>query len=79
MFDIAVFYGKMILAQVRLFTILHISGGFDMDFEAIKKAAEGYQADMSKFLSSIIDFMNHDVSMENVLDPTKKINELLGR
>ena len=31
------------------------------------------EADMSKFLASIIDFMNHDLSMENVLTPTEKI------
>ena len=31
------------------------------------------EADMSKFLASIIDFMNHDVSMSNVLTPTEKI------
>ena len=35
------------------------------------------EADMSKFLASIIDFMNHDISMENVLTPTEKIHELL--
>ncbi|MBQ8526995.1 MAG: ribose-phosphate pyrophosphokinase [Lachnospiraceae bacterium] len=35
------------------------------------------EADMSKFLASIIDFMNHDISMENVLTPTEKIQELL--
>ncbi len=37
------------------------------------------KADMSKYLASIIDFMNHDVSMGNVLNPTKKISELLER
>lgn len=35
------------------------------------------EADMSKFLASIIDFMNHDISMENVLTPTEKIHALL--
>jgi len=29
-------------------------GGFLMDFEAIKKAAQGYQADMTRFLRDII-------------------------
>ena len=28
---------------------------------------------------SIIDFMNHDVSMENVLTPTEKIQEILAK
>ena len=29
------------------------------------------KADMSKFMASIIDFMNHDVSVGNVLTPTR--------
>ncbi|MBE5881247.1 MAG: ribose-phosphate pyrophosphokinase [Lachnospiraceae bacterium] len=37
------------------------------------------EADMSKFLASIIDFMNHDISMENVLTPTEKIHEILRK
>jgi len=36
------------------------------------------EADMSKFLASIIDFMNHDLSMENVLTPTEKIQKILS-
>ncbi len=36
-------------------------------------------ADMSKFLASIIDFMNHDVSMYHVMTPTEKINEVLAK
>ncbi len=35
------------------------------------------EADMSKFMASIIDFMNHDVSMVNVLTPTEKIQNIL--
>lgn len=35
------------------------------------------EADMSKFLASIIDFMNHDLSMENVSTPTEKIQKIL--
>ena len=35
------------------------------------------EADMSKFLASIIDFMNHDLPMENVLTPTEKIQKIL--
>lgn len=35
------------------------------------------EADMSKFLASIIDFMNHDVSMSNVYTPTEKIHHIL--
>ncbi|MBE5869743.1 MAG: ribose-phosphate pyrophosphokinase [Lachnospiraceae bacterium] len=37
------------------------------------------EADMSKFMASIIDFMNHDVSMENVLTPTHKIQKFLAQ
>ena len=36
------------------------------------------QADMSKFLASIIDFSNHDVSMEMVQTPTEKIKKVLA-
>ena len=35
------------------------------------------EADMGKFLASIIDFMNHDSSMANVYTPTEKIREFL--
>ena len=37
------------------------------------------EANMSKFLASIIDFMNHDVSMQAVLTPTEKIRDILKR
>lgn len=37
------------------------------------------EADMSKFLTSIIDFMNHDVSLSNVHEPTEKIHEILAK
>ncbi|MBQ9990431.1 MAG: ribose-phosphate pyrophosphokinase [Lachnospiraceae bacterium] len=37
------------------------------------------QAKMSKFIASIIDFMNHDVSMENVYTPAEKIRRVLDR
>lgn len=36
------------------------------------------EADMSKFVASIIDFMNHDISMTNVLTPTEKIQKILS-
>lgn len=35
------------------------------------------EADMCKFMASIIDFMNHDLSMENVSTPTGKIQKIL--
>jgi len=36
------------------------------------------EADMSKFLSTIIDAMNHDVSINHVQSPTEKIHNLLA-
>lgn len=35
------------------------------------------EADMSKFVASIIDFMNHDVSLSNTLATTEKIHGIL--
>ena len=35
------------------------------------------EADMSKFMASIIDFMNHDVSLSNTLATTEKIHSTL--
>lgn len=37
------------------------------------------EADMSKFVASIIDFMNHDSSMSNVYTSTEKIHEILAK
>ena len=37
------------------------------------------EADMSKFMAQIIDFMNHDLSLTNVLTSTKKIQEVLDK
>lgn len=36
------------------------------------------EADMSKFLASIIDFMNHDISLGHVMTPTEKIQKVLA-
>ncbi len=44
----------------------------------IKKRPYFVEADMSKFLASIIDFMNHDISMGNVYTPTEKIQKILS-
>lgn len=35
------------------------------------------EADMSKFIASLIDFLNHDVSLTNTMAPTEKIQDLL--
>lgn len=37
------------------------------------------EADMSKFLASIIDFSNHDSSLGNVMTPTEKIHTILEK
>ncbi|NLG03590.1 MAG: ribose-phosphate pyrophosphokinase [Clostridia bacterium] len=37
------------------------------------------EANMSKFLASIIDFMNHDASMGHVLTTTEKIQNIIAR
>ncbi len=36
------------------------------------------EADMSKFITSLIDFMNHDVSLSNVIETTEKIQHFLN-
>ncbi len=36
------------------------------------------EADMSKFIASLIDFMNHDVSLSNVIETTEKIHHFLN-
>jgi ribose-phosphate pyrophosphokinase len=35
------------------------------------------EADMSNFISSLIDFMNHDASLSNVIDSTDKIHSFV--
>ena len=37
------------------------------------------EADMSKYLASIMDILNHDLSVEKVRSTTQKINQLLNR
>ncbi len=34
---------------------------------------------MSKFIASIINFMNHDASMSNIYTPTEKIRHILEK
>ena len=35
------------------------------------------EADMSKFIASLIDFMNHDASLSNVMATTDKMHSIL--
>ena len=37
------------------------------------------EADMSKFIAAIINSLNHNVSLENALTPTAKIQKLIKR
>lgn len=37
------------------------------------------EADMSKYLAQIIDYSNHDISMDNVRMPTERIREIMER
>ena len=37
------------------------------------------EADMSKFIASIINFMNHDASMSDIYTPTEKIHTILAK
>ena len=36
-----------------------------------------YEADMSIFLATIIDYLNHDASIASIMDPTEKIRALV--
>lgn len=37
------------------------------------------EADVSKFIAQIIDFMNHNISVANVITPTEKIHEVVNK
>lgn len=45
----------------------------------LSQRAYHIEADMSKFMASIIDFMNHDVSMQSVITPTEKIHDIVNK
>ena len=45
----------------------------------IKERPYFVEADMSSFLADVIDFMNHDVAMENVHTPAEKIHEVIEK
>jgi len=63
----------------------HANGDFDYVIttnltylpERVKEKPYLLVADVSKFLASIIDFSNHDVSLANALTPTDKIHEIV--
>jgi len=65
----------------------HENGDFDFVIttnltylpERVKEKSYLLVADVSKFLASIIDFSNHDVSLANALTPTDKIHEIVER
>lgn len=45
----------------------------------VKAKSYYLEADVSKFIAQIIDFMNHDLSIGNVITSTEKIHEVLDR
>ena len=45
----------------------------------LKSRRYSVEADMSKMIASIVDFMNHDSSMSNVYTSAEKIHEILER
>ncbi len=47
--------------------------------EELKSGPSYIEADMSKFLASLIDYSNHDVTMDKVITPTDKIHEILKK
>lgn len=47
--------------------------------EGLKDKPYYAEADMSKFIASIIDFANHDSSMANIYTPTEKIHQILNK
>lgn len=47
--------------------------------EEIKAKPYYIEADVSKFIAQIIDFMNHDTSVANVMTSTEKIHEVVAK
>ncbi|MBR6307183.1 MAG: ribose-phosphate pyrophosphokinase [Lachnospiraceae bacterium] len=45
----------------------------------VKSKSYYLEADVSKFIAQIIDFMNHDLSIGNVITSTEKIHEVLDK
>lgn len=45
----------------------------------LKEKPYYHEADVSKFIAQIIDFMNHDQSVTNVITSTEKINDVLTK
>ncbi|MEG0895132.1 MAG: ribose-phosphate pyrophosphokinase, partial [Oscillospiraceae bacterium] len=37
------------------------------------------EVDMSKYIAYIIDYLNHDESISELLNPVHRINKLLGK
>lgn len=46
---------------------------------AMKEKPYYLEADVSKFIAQIIDFMNHDISVSNVMTSTEKIHEAVDK
>lgn len=59
-----------------VFTRIICTNLTDLD-PKLQKRPYFQQADMSKFLAAIIDFINHDASISDVIEPTDKIHHFL--
>ena len=47
--------------------------------DEVKSKPYYIQADMSKFLATIIDYMNYDKSIANLMDPTDRMHDLIKK
>ena len=47
--------------------------------DSVKRKPYYLEADASKFMAQIIDFMNHDISVSNVMTSTDKIHEVVDK
>ena len=56
-----------------------ITTNFTWQDPALKQREWFLEADMSKFLAMIIDFINHDASITGVMTPTEKIHEFVRK
>ena len=56
-----------------------ITTNFTYQDPALRERKWFLEADMSKFLAMIIDFINHDASITGVMTPTEKIHEFVRK
>ena len=64
---------RTLLKEVRQYKAASIATPLFMILEVLMEMVIPF------LMASIIDFMNHDVSMAHVMTPTEKINAILAR